>query len=311
MGPAISTAAPQLSKMRTFLLWALAVVWFSEMTMWGVRPLAEWWTVFWQQLAPDDPRLATALFLTHALEAAAKGALGVLAVFALRSGSPSVRTALFVPMALVPPLNLTFQFRAQGYPVGPTAVGAVLSAILWGSFLLFKDSPAPPPEAVQRSDPKASGRWPSALRAWLGVTGAVVTVAATLFLFRPDTGLRMVFPCLSTSLAFPGGVPPGLTHGVMAVGTHLTAVSIAMWIATAAAPIDPTLRRAAATAGALLFALMIILPLRGIVVDFGRACASSSILILSIPLLAGWTICALVSYGARPRGGRSVWAGMS
>jgi hypothetical protein len=286
----MSSTAPPLSKMRTFLLWALAVVWFSEMTLWGVRPLAEVWTRFWQQLPPADPQLTSALYITHALEAAAKGALGVLAVFALRSRTPSVRSALFVPMALVPPLNLAFQFRAQGFPLGPTTVGTVLSAILWGSFFLFKDP------SDQPSGPSAPSRWESFQSLWLGANATLLTLAASLFLFAPDTGLRSIFPCLSGSLDASRGVPPGLTHSLMAVGTHVLAVSIATWIATAASRRHPIVRKAAIAASTLQAGLLCVLPLRRIALDLGRACAASSLLIYAVPLLAAWVVYAVVSY---------------
>jgi len=281
--------------MRTFLLWALAVVWFSEMALWAIRPLSEWWTVFWQQLPPDDPQLTSALYLTHALEACAKGALGVLAIFALRSGSPSVRSALFVPMASVPPLNLAFQFRAQGFPLGPTTVGAVLSAILWGSFFSFRDPVVPAPVGIEAAGPPGPTRPATVQRAMLGATGVLLTLAASMFLFVPRAGLRLVFPCLSAPLASAGGVPPGLTHSLMAVGTHVSAVTLAIWIAATNGRIDPTVRRAAAASSATLLFLVALLPLRGIGLELGRACASSSVLVLAIPLLAAWAIHGLVS----------------
>jgi hypothetical protein len=292
----MSSTTPRLSRMRTFLLWALAIVWFSEMTLWAVRPLAEVWTRFWQQLPPDDPQLATALYITHALEAAAKGALGVLAVFALRSGKPSVRGALFVPMALVPPLNLAFQFRAQGFPPGPTTVGTVLSCILWGSFFLFKERADQVPAATDRPGIAAPSQRESFQFAWLGANATILTLAASLFLFAPDAGLRAIFPCLAGWLDASRGVPPGLTHGLMAVGTHVLAVSIALWIATASVRRRPTVRRAGIAASTVLAGLVCVLPLRQIAVDLGRACAVSSLLIYALPLFAAWVLYAAVWY---------------
>jgi len=289
----MNAAALPLSKVRSFLLWAFVVVWFSEMVLWGVRPLAENWTIFWQQLAPEDPQLASALFITHELEATVKGALGVLAVYAVRSTSPAVRLALFVPMALVPPLNLAFQFRAQGFPAGPTTVGTVLSLILWGSFLFFRDRTTNPARPTQRANVFP---WPLFETVWLIANAVLLTATAGLFLFAPEAGLRAIFPCLVASLAGASGVPPGLTHGLMAVGTHLLAVSVAIWIAVGYSRSNPTTRRAVMTAGALLASLIVILPLRQIMQDFGQACAGSSLLVYALPWLLAWAIYGGVRY---------------
>ena len=75
----MTTAASQLNRIRTFLFWALAFVWFSEMALWGFPFLSKLWTNVWKILAPDNPQLATALYTAHAVEAPAKGALGVMA----------------------------------------------------------------------------------------------------------------------------------------------------------------------------------------------------------------------------------------
>jgi len=283
----MNTATRQLSKVRSFLLWAFVVVWFSEMILWGVRPLAESWTIFWQQLPPDDPQLASALYITHALEATVKGALGVLAVYALRSRYPAVRTALFVPMALVPPLNLAFQFRAQGFPVGPTTVGTVFSLILWGSFLFFRDRTAEP---VKPTGQASSSRWQTFEPIWLVANAALLTAAAGLFLFAPEAGLRAIFPCLAASLNNSSGIPPGLTHGLMAVGTHVLAVSIAVWISIGYEPSNPTTRKAAMAASPLLIGLIVVLPWRQIMQDFGQSCAVSSVLVYALPWFAAWVI---------------------
>jgi len=289
----MNTATRQLSKMRSFLLWAFVVVWFSEMILWGVRPLAESWTLFWQQLPPEDPQLASALYITHALESTVKGALGVLAVYAVRSGNPAVRLALFVPMALVPPLNLAFQFRAQGFPVGPTTVGTVFSLILWGSFLLFRDHAGEPPKAAARPEPS---RWQTFRTIWLIANATLLTAAAALFLLAPDTGLRVIFPCLTASLDVSRGVPPGLTHGLMAVGTHVMAVSIAVWIAIGYAPSHPTSRQAVMAANLLLTGLIVVLPLRQILQDFGQSCAGASLLRFAVPWFTAWVVYVGVSY---------------
>jgi len=152
--------APQLNRIRTFLFGALAFVWFGEMALWGFQSFSEVWTNVWKMTPPENPQLATALSLTHAFEAPLKGALGVLAVFGLRSKNPSARTALFLSMALVPPLNLAFQFREQGYPLGSTVVATVFSTILWGSFFLFRE-PVQQPEqrATINSGQLHPSRW--------------------------------------------------------------------------------------------------------------------------------------------------------
>jgi len=288
----------RLSNVRTFLLWALAIVWFTEMALWGVRPLAEVWTRFWQQLPPEDSRLTAALYITHAFEAAAKGALGVLAVFALRSNSPSVRSALFVPMALVPPLNLAFQFRMQGFPVGPTTVGTVLSTILWGSFFLFKDGQETGPAVTERVDWSARSRWDSFQGAWFGANAAILTIVASLFLLAPETGLRSTFPCLSGLLDSSRPVPSGLTSSLMAVGTHLMAVSIATWIAASSSRGDSTVRQAVAAASAVQAGVLCVLPLREMAVELGPGCARSSLITYAIPLFVSWALYATLAHRA-------------
>ena len=139
---------PQLSKVRTFLFGALAFVWFAEMVQWGFLASTGGWQNIWKDIAPQ---LTTALLITHAIRAAAKGALGVMAVFGLRSKSPTVRTALFISMSLVPPLNIIFPHRADGFPLGTTAVAAVFSAILWISFFLFKEPVQQSRDSIQIS----------------------------------------------------------------------------------------------------------------------------------------------------------------
>jgi len=94
------STAPQLNKVRTFLFGALAFMWFAEMVQWGFLASTGGWQNVWKDIAPQ---LATALLITHAIRAAAKGALGVMAVFGLRSKNPITRTALFISMSLVPP----------------------------------------------------------------------------------------------------------------------------------------------------------------------------------------------------------------
>jgi hypothetical protein len=71
-------SAPQLSQVRTFLFGGLALVWFGEMLFTGVPSFAVRWTRLWKMYAPDNPQLATALYITHAFEAPLKAALLVL-----------------------------------------------------------------------------------------------------------------------------------------------------------------------------------------------------------------------------------------
>ena len=147
----VTLSAPPLSRVRTFLFGGLALVWFGEMLFTGVRPLAETWTRFWKMYAPDNPQLATALYITHAFEAPLKAGLLILALFGLVSGNPSVRTPLFVSMSLVPPINIAFHFRAQGFPLVSMTIATTLSAILWGSFLLTSEPGDPsPPRSEER-----------------------------------------------------------------------------------------------------------------------------------------------------------------
>ena len=285
----MTSSAARLSSARTFILWGLAVVWFSEMTLSGVRPLTESWTQFWGYLAPDDPRL----YLTYAVLAAGKGALGVLAVFALRSRSPFVRSALFVPMALVPPLNLAFVFRAQGFLLRPTLIGATLSVILWQTFFLFKDDAEPSSQAVSAADRSRLSWWDVAQYVWFAANAIVLTLAAALFLYAPDFGVRLAFPCFSGS---GDAVPSGLTLTGMVVGTHLTAVATATWISTVYSRSNTTVRRAVAVANTLHAAVLCMLPLAQLVLEAGTRCATSSLLIYSIPLLAGWLIYGALAY---------------
>jgi hypothetical protein len=291
----VTSPAARLNGARTFILAALAIVWFAEMALWGVRPLSEMWTGFWGIVAPEDPQLARALYLTHAFEAAAKGALGVLAVYALRSRNPFVRSALFVSMALVPPLNVVFQFRAQGFPLRPTVIGATLSVILWETFFLFKDGTEQP---SQKMDGVTRARAPLSdwfQYAWFAANAIVLTFAAALFLFAPDTGLRLAFPCFSGPDDAARAGPSALTLSAMAIGTHLTAIASATWIATAHSRNQASVRRAVAAANTLHAALLCMLPLLQLTLGEERRCATSSLLIYSIPLLGGWLVYAALS----------------
>ena len=182
----MTSSTPRLSGVRTFLFVGLAVVWLGEGVLTGVQPLAEGWTSFWKMFPPDDPTLAAALYVTHAVEAPLKAGLLVLALFGLLSGKPSVRTPLFVSMSLVPPINIAFHFRAQGFPLVSMTIATTLSAILWGSFLLTSEpEPSPPREA---------GGQDILGRAWFGLSAAVLTSLALLSLLAPKTALYLAIP---------------------------------------------------------------------------------------------------------------------
>ena len=293
MSPASSN--PRLSRVRTVVLWGLLVVWFSEMTLWGVRPLSEMWTQFWQLFAYDDASLGTALYMTHAFEAAEKGALGVLAVFALRSRSPFVRTALFVPMALVPPLNLAFPFRVQGFPLRPTMIGTVLSIVLWGSFFLFRERAERPSPAIDASAGRVAGRFDSLRQGWFVANAVILTLAAALFLFAPHGAVKLTLPCLWDGIA---GEHTALKLTALTVGTHLTAVATASWIGTLYSRSNPTVRTAMTVSNTVHAGLLCFVPLTQLALNAGRDCATSSILIYAVPLFAGWLIYDTLAYRA-------------
>src|SRR5512146_1002390 len=282
----MSTSAATLSRTRTVVLWGLLIVWFSEMTITSVRPLAEWWTQAWKMAVPDDPQLAIALYVTHALEGAAKGALGVLAVFALRSGSPLVRTALFVPMALVPPLNLAFPIREQGFLPQPTTIASVLSVILWGSFFLIREH-GEQPHTPTDARPKRTAALGDL---WFAANAIMLTLAAGLCFFAPGVVLKLTLPCLSVVIDGFGGETRPLTLTALAVGSHLAAVATATWIGAIYGRRDSTVRTAVAVANTLNAGLLCFVPLTRVALDSGRDCALSSMLVYAIPLFAGWLI---------------------
>lgn len=283
---------PQLSRMRTFLFGALAFVWFSEMMLWGFQSFSESWTNVWKMIPPENPLLAMALYITHATEAPLKGALGVLAVFGLRSRNPTARTALFLSMALVPPLNIAFQFRAQGFPLGSVAVATVFSAILWGSFFLFRESaPQPKPRGIQLP----ASRWEVFQYIWFALNSAVLTLMAFLFLFWPRTALNFILPSLSSFLNTHEGELSSLIVSNLGPGAHLLALATASWIATVYCRSNPTLRQAVTVASILNAGLMLLLPLRRIILEFGGSNATASILVAFVPLLVGWLFYAAFS----------------
>src|SRR6185503_4478088 len=104
---------------------------------------------------------------------------------------PSARTALFASMSLVPPINIAFHFRAQGFPASSMTIATVLSSILWVSFLLIR-------EPAQQAEPREATRpWEIVRYAWFALSASVLTVLALLFLLAPNTVLYGEFPCLS------------------------------------------------------------------------------------------------------------------
>ena len=298
--PSQESFAPRLSRMRTFLFGAFTVVWFTEMVFLGFESLSGVWTVLWQVVPPRDPGLVTALSIVWAVAAPAKGALFVMALFGLRSRNPSVRTALFVSMALIPPLNLAFPFRQQGFLLQPVAVAVVLSTILWGSFLLFRESARGPEQKGTRD----SGQWLPSLweifqHVWFAAYSLILSLMALLLLFWPRTALRFILPCLFSLFNTHEAELSALIHSAMASGTHLLALAIACWSATAYGRSHPALRQAMATASIVHAGLVLIFPLRQIVLGFGASCATSSILAAFAPLLVGWVLCIAFSFRAK------------
>jgi len=293
-------SGPQLSKIRTFLFGTFAVIWFSEMTFLGFESLSKLWTVLWQVVPPENPQLVTALSIVWAVAAAAKGALFVMALFGLRSRNPSVRTALFVSMALIPPLNLAFPFRQQGFLLQPVAVATVLSIILWGSFFLFRESaPGREQKGTRHTEQLPPSVWEIFQSVWFIAYSIVLSLIAFLLLFWPRTALRFILPCLFPLLNTHEAELSGLIHSAMASGTHLLALAIACWSATIYGRSHPALRQAMAAAGTIHAGLFLIFPLRQIVQGFGSTCGTSSILAAFAPLLVGWVLCVAFSYRAK------------
>ncbi|HEU5184437.1 MAG TPA: hypothetical protein VFU01_07700 [Gemmatimonadaceae bacterium] len=289
----METSGAQLSRWRQFLFWALVVVWFSEMLLWGLRSLAEGWgTSIWLVPTPEDPELATALYMTRAFHAPDKAALGVLAVFALRSRDAFARTALFASMALVPPLNVAFQFRAQGFPVQPTMIGTTLSILLWVSFFLFPERSVQP----KQNEGRTSSRWDRFRYTWFSLYAVVLTALGLLSLFAPRTHLALTFPCSEGLLAAHEAQLSPLVISDMGIGTHLMALGVAMWFATVRGSTNRTLRHAATSSAIVHTGLICALPLRLIAVELGGRCAASSIAIVFLPLLVGWLVYAAIEF---------------
>jgi hypothetical protein len=257
----------------------------------GLPSLSEVWTGLWQVARPETAQLTSALSVTWAVSAPAKGALFVLAVCALLSKTPFTRAALYGSMALVPPLNIAFPFRQQGFLLGPVTVATVLSIILWGSFLLIRESAPQPATGESRSSHAVgSSRWDTIRLLWLAANSTALTLLAALFLFGGRTALGLLLPCLSASFAADGGGVPSLVHTTMASGTHVLALATASWFATANARSHPDLGWLIMLASTVHAGLFMLFPIRQIVQAFGTECASGSLLIVSVPLFAAWVI---------------------
>jgi hypothetical protein len=285
--------AHRLSKFRTFLFWALAVVWFSETLFHGFQSLIKVWSYMWEVSLPGNLQLDTAQYITWALAAPVKGALFIMAIFGLRSKNPSARTALYVSMSLVPPLNLIFPIRYQGFHFGPTAVASTLSIILWGSFVLIRERSQQP---EQKEAQLSLSRWEIFQYVWFVAGSAALTLIAFLFLFGTRNALNLIFPCLTDLLSTNSGELSGSTYCTMVAGTHILALAVGSWIAMVKCRNNQTLRQTMTIANIVLAALVFIFPLRQLVVEFGLNCAANSILIVFAPLLVGWLLYATVSY---------------
>lgn len=283
----------QRSKVRTFLFWCLALVWFSEMLFLGVPFFNRVWIELWHVAPPRDSELATASLLTGMVGAPVKGAFFVMAVWGITSTNPSTRTALFVSMALVPPFNVAMPFRYQGFVLGPVLVGSILSAILWLSFLLFKE----PYRQTEQKAKTSLGQLPSS--GWeifqyllFAITSIAITVLAFLFLFFPKTALALSFPCVPNLLESSQTDLSGMIYHSMASGTHLLALSIGSWIATVNCRRNPSLRKAMTITITVFIALFFIFPISQMIAAFGIDCITPSIPYAFALLLAGWLICA-------------------
>lgn len=290
-------SAPQLSRMRTFLFGALAFVWLAEMVQWGFLASSGGWQNIWKYFPAEAPQLATVLSITHAIRAAAKGALGVMAVFGLRSKNPAARAALFVSMALIPPLNIIFPCRADGFPLGTTVVAAIFSAILWVSFFLFRE----PAQQPGHKGTRDSAQLPPSSKEtvqyiWFAVNSTALTLLAFLFLSTPRTTLDLIFPSLSGLLhTYEAGLSSMISSNLSS-GTHLLGLAIASWIATGYCRSNSALRQAMTVASTVFAGLICLLPLRRIILEIGGSSAPSFILVAFAPLLVGWLFYAAFSY---------------
>lgn len=281
----------QLSKVRTFLFWCLALVWFSEMLFLGVPFLNRVWIELWHVAPPQDSELATASLLTGMVGAPVKGAFFAMAVWGIRSTNPSTRTALFVSMSLVPPFNVAMPFRYQGFVLGPVLVGSILSAILWLSFILFREPYRQPDQKVKGSISQLpSSGWEIFQYLLFAITSIAITALAFLFLFFPKTALGLSFPCVPNLLDSSQADLAGMIYHSMASGTHLLALSVGSWIATVNCRRNSSLRKAMTIAVTVFTTLFFIFPIRQMIAAFGINCLSSFVLYAFALLLAGWLI---------------------
>ena len=288
---------PHLSRVRTVLFCGLATVWVCETTFLGVAPLARVWSHLWQVPVPESQQLAATLFAAWAVGAPEKGALAVMAILALLSRNAFVRTALFVGMALVPPLNILFPFRVQGFLPGPMTVATVLSTLLWGGFFLFREPAAQPEQATSNGAPPTQRR--TIELAWFTFYSVVVSLFAALYLFWPRTAFDLAFPCAASLVGPDKGALPGFINPTLGSGTHLAAVAIAFWIGTVNLRRSRTLQRALTIAGTVHAGLFLVFPLPQIARIYGVECAASSSLVAFVPLFVIWLVFAVWSLRAK------------
>ncbi|HET6768998.1 MAG TPA: hypothetical protein VFH08_16415 [Chitinophagaceae bacterium] len=281
----------ELSKVRTFLFWCLALVWFTEMLFLGVPFFNRIWIELWHVAPPRDSELARASLFTGMAGAPVKGAFFVMAVWGIKSTNPSTRTALFVSMSLVPPFNVAMPFRYQGFVLGPVLVGSILSAVLWLSFFLFKEPYRQPKQKVKEGlgQLPPSG-WEIFQCILFVITSIAITVLAFLFLFFPKTALALSFPCMPNLSNSSQEDLSGMIYHSMASGTHLLALSIGSWIATVNCRRNPSLRQAMTITITVFIALFFIFPISQMIAAFGINCITPSILYAFALLLAGWLI---------------------
>ena len=279
--------ALHISKVRQFLFWCLAVVWFSEMLFLGFPFLNRIWLEFWKVTPPEESQLATASMITGAVGAPVKGALFVMAAIALKSINPSIRTPLFVSMSLVPPFNVAMPFRFQGFIPGPTTVGITLSIILWLSFFLFRERNHQHKQYSDANTPSGQENFQYIL---LALTSALLTILAVLFLFFPKAALRFSFPCIPGIQNASPDEQAGMIYHSMASGTHLLALSIGSWIATINFRRNPGLRQAMTYANIVFIVLFFVFPMRQAMMAFGISCLPLPAFYSFTLLLAGWLI---------------------
>jgi len=217
-----------------------------------------------------------------------------MAVFGVISKNPFALTVLFLSTALVPPLNLVFPFRQQDFLSSSAPIVGII-AILWMAFFLFKE---PTPQTEQRGT-RGSGqlppsRWETFQYLWFAVNSAALTFMALLLLFGQKTALSFILPCLSSIAKYSNGWLLSLTDVNMHSGIHLLALAAASWTATVYCRHNPALRKALAAANTLNAGLFTIFPIRQITQDLGGDCATSSILIVFVPLFVGWVLYVIV-----------------